>query len=237
MDIVSKHKGNIAQSAVILELQKHGFNVFTESGDLSRIDIIAEKENRLFKIQIKFSNDSKETAKLNIVKSGPNGYRYTYTNEDVDIFALYHHATETILWLTFNDINERENIVIRFDNNISTSNNYSEYSLEKLSKKLNLDILKLNIPIIESVLKNKKRKSKKINGLLCKICNTPLTGILKYTCSKKCDSLYKSQTSKIVSKEQLILDKIELKSYEAIGKKYSTSGTTIKKWFKKYDLI
>lgn len=52
----SKLKGNIASTTTVLELQKRGFNVFSEIGDYSRIDLIAEKNSILRKIQVKYSN-------------------------------------------------------------------------------------------------------------------------------------------------------------------------------------
>ena len=96
----SKQKGNIAFSSVILELQKQGFNVFTEVGDFSRVDIIAEKDHKLIKIQVKYSKDEKGSMILRLVKSGPNGYRYTYSENDVDWFAVYSPSTSKIAWIS-----------------------------------------------------------------------------------------------------------------------------------------
>lgn len=95
----SKQKGNIAFSSVVLELQKHEFNVFSEIGDYSRIDLIAEKNNILKKIQIKFSGESEEKMVLNLEKSGPNGYRYNYSEKDVDWFAIYSPYADKIAWV------------------------------------------------------------------------------------------------------------------------------------------
>lgn len=96
----SKQKGNIAFSSVILELQKQRFNVFTESGDLSRVDPIAERDCKLAKIQVKYSKDEEGNMILNLVKSGPNGYRYTYSENDVDWFAVYSLSTGKIAWIS-----------------------------------------------------------------------------------------------------------------------------------------
>jgi len=96
----SKQKGNIAFSSVVLELQKHCFNVFTEVGDYSRVDIIAEKDCKLVKIQVKYAHDENGHMDLALEKSGPNGYRYTYTEKDVDWFAIYSPSTEKIAWVS-----------------------------------------------------------------------------------------------------------------------------------------
>ena len=56
--------------------------------------------------------------------------------------------------------------------------------------------------------------------------------------SKKCKDCYLKDISKnIPEKEQLILDKEQLKTYTAISNKYNVSSTSIRKWFKKYNLI
>ena len=104
----SKQKGNIAFSSVVLDLQKHGFNVFTEVGDYSRVDIIAEKNSKLIKIQVKYAHDEKGYVTLSLVKSGPNGYRYTYTEDDVDWFAIYSPSTEKIAWVSAKEACKQE---------------------------------------------------------------------------------------------------------------------------------
>jgi len=104
----SKQKGNIAFSSVVLELQKHCFNVFTEVGDYSRVDIIAEKDSKLIKIQVKYAHDENGQMILNLEKSGPNGYRYTYTKNDVDWFAVYSPSTEKIAWVSADEACEQK---------------------------------------------------------------------------------------------------------------------------------
>lgn len=56
--------------------------------------------------------------------------------------------------------------------------------------------------------------------------------------SKKCKECdYKDRAKNIPEKTQLIIDKEELKTYTSISKKYNVSPTSVKKWFKKYNLI
>lgn len=100
----SKQKGNIGFTATVLELQKNMFNVFSEIGDYSRVDLIAEKNGILKKIQVKYSTGECGSISLNLVKSGPNGYRYTYDKNDVDWFAIYSPETDKVYWLSFEDV-------------------------------------------------------------------------------------------------------------------------------------
>ena len=85
----SKQKGNLGFSATLKEIHKLGYNVFTEIGDFSKIDMIVEVNSKLVKIQVKYATEKNGMAILALKKSGPNGYRYTYTPNDVDIFSVY----------------------------------------------------------------------------------------------------------------------------------------------------
>ena len=52
------------------------------------------------RIQVKYSNDKNGSITLKLEKSGPNGYRYTYTEDDVDWFAIYSPKFEKIAWVS-----------------------------------------------------------------------------------------------------------------------------------------
>lgn len=84
----AKLKGNIGELAVATDLAKRGFCVFTELGDLSKVDLIAEKHNKLYKVQVKATTINKGKIALNVRKCGPN-YKFTYTEAMVDVFAVY----------------------------------------------------------------------------------------------------------------------------------------------------
>lgn len=84
----SKKKGNIGQFAAMIELAKLGFSVFSEEGDISQIDIIAEKDGKLLRIQCKAAFPKNDVLCLYLKKSGP-GYHKLYREEDVDYFSLY----------------------------------------------------------------------------------------------------------------------------------------------------
>lgn len=105
----SKTKGDIGQSAIINDLLKKGFRVFLEFGDLSRIDIIAEKNNRLYKIQTKsLKTNSEGSIGVRTSKSGP-GYEYRYTENDIDVFAIYSLDTEKIGYIKSSEVLSNKN--------------------------------------------------------------------------------------------------------------------------------
>jgi hypothetical protein len=84
----SKRKGNIASFGVGLELTKLGYSVFTEEGDISKIDMIAEKDGKLIRIQIKGITPVDNKLILELTKSGPN-YRFKYEIGQFDYFAIW----------------------------------------------------------------------------------------------------------------------------------------------------
>ena len=84
----SKRKGNVGQFAVGLALTKLEYSVFTEEGDISKIDIIAEKDGKLIRIQSKAITPVDNKLILNLKKSGPN-YKFHYECGMFDYFAIY----------------------------------------------------------------------------------------------------------------------------------------------------
>jgi len=85
----SKRKGNIGQFGVGLALSKLGYSIFTEEGDISKIDLIAEKNNNLLKIQCKaVTPSSKGFIPIPLKKSGPN-YQFKYNSKMFDYFGVY----------------------------------------------------------------------------------------------------------------------------------------------------
>ena len=95
----SKQKGNLGFSATLKELHKLGYNVFTEIGDNSKIDMIVEVNTKLVKIQVKYATATNGKVTLKLQKSGPNGYRYTYTDLDIDIFSVYIPTIDNVIFV------------------------------------------------------------------------------------------------------------------------------------------
>jgi len=95
----SKQKGNLGYSATIKELHKLGVNVFTELGDFSKIDLIAEINQKLVKIQVKYATEKNGMVTLPLRKCGPNGYKYTYNENDIDLFSVYLPALDKIIFI------------------------------------------------------------------------------------------------------------------------------------------
>jgi len=83
----AKKKGNVGQFAVGLALSKLGYSVFTEEGDISRVDLIAEKNGNLLRFQCKAVTPVKNCLRIPLKKSGPN-YTFRYSPKMFDYFGV-----------------------------------------------------------------------------------------------------------------------------------------------------
>lgn len=95
----SKLKGNVGQFESASYLAKRGYSIFTEQGDLSKTDIIAEKDGKLYKIQCKSVYPKNKTLTLELRKTGPN-YVYYYEQKDCDMFSVYDLENEKLYWIS-----------------------------------------------------------------------------------------------------------------------------------------
>ena len=113
----SKAKGNIGEMAVAKDLMLKGYSVFYELGDLSKIDLIALKNKKTFKVQVKTKwNTTNGTCSADLRSSGP-GYSYKYTEDDIDIIACYAADRDIVFYVNVKDIisNNTRGLTIRLD--------------------------------------------------------------------------------------------------------------------------
>lgn len=95
--------GSYGEALVVSEIIRNGCAAFTDFGDNSRVDVIVEdSEGNLHKIQIKTvgrEEHSPDVSRLYLYKSGPGGYKFTYTEKMVDWFALLDLESGKIAWV------------------------------------------------------------------------------------------------------------------------------------------
>lgn len=108
----SKRLGNLGELKVATHLVELGFSVFLEFGDISKIDLILEKEGELFGIQVKAISKTDGVYKFTSSKSGPN-YKFKYTEKDCDLFAIYCVEDDKVVWLTSKEATEQTHINFR----------------------------------------------------------------------------------------------------------------------------
>ena len=126
----TKRKGNIGQLAVAASLSKLGYSVFIECGDISKIDLIAEKNGKIIRIQCKALTPKDNTLQLAFKKSGPN-YQFYYDLTEFDFFAIFDLLNNNVYLINTKNIVGKKSITLRLskaDNNqnkhINTANQY-----------------------------------------------------------------------------------------------------------------
>ena len=131
----TKRKGSIGEMAVAKYLMEHGFYVFKELGDLSRVDLIIEKDRKLQKIQVKALTSSNGSVDLKFTKSGPN-YHFKYSELDVDWFIVFVLDTNDFIFIPSSEMEGKKTISIRLtkakNNQLSNTNQLVNYSINRL---------------------------------------------------------------------------------------------------------
>lgn len=111
----NKRKGNVGQQALAYWLVEHGFSVFAEVGDISKVDLIAEKDGRLIRFQCKAVTPKNGRLLLPLRKCGP-GYRWKYTLGLFDYFAIYDLLNRRLYLVSSSVLAEREaSFVLRIE--------------------------------------------------------------------------------------------------------------------------
>lgn len=133
----SKRKGNIGQFATGLGLTKLGYSVFTEEGDISKVDLIAEKDGKLIRFQCKAITPQKGSLTLRARKSGP-GFSFNYSPEMFDYFAVYDLNSGQLYAVPSNHMDSNKCINLRVEpskNNQSVGiKNADDFLFEQIIK-------------------------------------------------------------------------------------------------------
>ena len=107
----SKQLGEIGVLRVAAHLISKGYSVFSELGDLSRVDLIVLVDKRPLKIQVKTRNIKDGIVAVDSRKSGP-GYSYRYQPDDVDVFAIYVPQRDLILFLNVEEVLKAKGVMV-----------------------------------------------------------------------------------------------------------------------------
>ena len=134
----SKKKGNIGQFGVGLALSKLGYSIFTEEGDISKIDLIAEKDNKLLRIQCKAITPINGKIIVSLKKSGPH-YQFNYNPNMFDYFGVYDLEDGKVYLISSKILDSHKHQFAlrktRSKNNQEKTVNYaSDYTFDKILK-------------------------------------------------------------------------------------------------------
>lgn len=222
----SKDKGNIAESIILSEFTKRGIQVAIPFGDNARYDLIAEFNNKLNKIQVKYcgqmtENDSVLCMCSNSTNHTTNKHCDTYENQ-IDYFAFYIESWNISLLVPIEYVGSKKTITFRKEKTNKTLENHliEDFLFDKI----------LNIQKEKKVMKDTTIKQNK-----CMDCGTEITNRAKRC--PKCESI-----SRIVPLEKMSITREELKQlirtkpFTQIGIQFQISDNAIRKWCDKFNL-
>lgn len=114
----SKRIGNIGEAKVLAKFVEMGIPIYIPFGDDEKVDLVAEFNGKLNKIQVKTSIKSKNGCSIFDLTSSTahrtNGGRRKYSNSEIDYFALYSLDRDKIYLMKAPD-NPMTAITIRFE--------------------------------------------------------------------------------------------------------------------------
>ena len=141
-------KGYLGQNLVEREFIKNGFNLFKPLLENGKVDLIVEKNNVYYRIQIKTVQEYKGSKLIPIRKISHNMGEYkikTYTKSDIDFFIGVDLDLEDIYVLPINFVSKYNNSIriskcIQYKNNfnlqaliIGNNNNEDDDNVESLT--------------------------------------------------------------------------------------------------------
>lgn len=108
----SKQKGSIGEITTVKYLLESGFSVFGEFGDLSKVDLIALKADKLYRIQCKAISTRDNKINLDSRKCGPN-YSFKYNPTEIDIFAVYVLDLDVLFFVSSKELCAQTTLTFR----------------------------------------------------------------------------------------------------------------------------
>lgn len=141
----SKRKGNIGALKVGLEFSKQGYSVFYENGDISKIDLIAENNGKLIRVQVKSITPINGAIKLAFKKDGPN-YSFYYDLETFDFFAIYDLVNDKVYLIRTKEYLNHKAIILRIspskNSQVKRINDATNYLFERVLRDYEQDTIK-----------------------------------------------------------------------------------------------
>lgn len=113
-----KYVGSAGERYAEGKFLEYGCPVFASLGDINPYDIVVELNNKLYKIQIKTSNKANnEKIVFNLRAETYKDKKYikrSYSNKEIDYFALVNLKTKDVLLLDIKDAPQSE-VSFRFN--------------------------------------------------------------------------------------------------------------------------
>ncbi|AXN39798.1 group I intron-associated PD-(D/E)XK endonuclease [Peribacillus butanolivorans] len=107
-----KHQsGKISEFYVAYELSNLGFDVYFPTGN-PRYDLIAEKGNQRYFVQVKSGLRKSEQLKINL---RGNSTTKGYTQDDVDLIAIHERSENKVVYLPIEEIQGQVSVCFRYE--------------------------------------------------------------------------------------------------------------------------
>lgn len=110
--------GNLGEAKVLAKFTELGIQCYLPFGDGSTVDLIAEFNNKLNRIQVK-STEKDENGSLpfsicsTTIRTNGEIHKHFYTEDEIDYYALYSYVTDEIYLLPIKDAPNRK-VTIRY---------------------------------------------------------------------------------------------------------------------------
>lgn len=110
--------GPLAESKVITVLIKEGFSVFTQFTGKESFDMVAYKDRKIYRIQVKSTQRKKNGSwlivlKTSYLKSSGESVIKSFDKRDSDILAVYIFEIDRVCFIKSVDVNQRSQLSIR----------------------------------------------------------------------------------------------------------------------------
>jgi hypothetical protein len=93
-----KTKGSIAELAVAAKLLEEGWRILMPYGENARYDLVAERNGRFVRIQVKYTTPKAGVMKVNC-RSSNNWSILQYTADEIDVIAAYNPLTRDVFYV------------------------------------------------------------------------------------------------------------------------------------------
>ena len=108
-----KTKGSIAELAVAVRLMREGWRVLLPYGENTRYDLVAERNGRFVRIQVKYVTPKDGTLYVNC-QSSNNWSVLPYTAKEIDLIAVYDAVHGSVYYVPVAAMRKRA-MVLRLD--------------------------------------------------------------------------------------------------------------------------
>ncbi len=98
-----KTKGSIAELAVASRLMRDGWCVLVPFGENARYDLVAEKEGRFLRVQVKYVTPKDGKLYVNC-RSSNNWMVIHYSAKEIDVIAAYDSRSEKVYFVPIDQI-------------------------------------------------------------------------------------------------------------------------------------